>query len=177
MQRRRQIRSALDVVQLAVGDQNGAGKPGTGLLRHHLGERRHQKRATIGLGIRDARHAQLGIAQPRNAGLDRRQRLCRLVGPVGQALACAFVDHRNHDICQKIAVFRLKRRVQDRQNERPYRQCPQPPAGQAAPDRKRQKRGGKARYGPENRHRHQRVEDHRSVHHCPNLSRSAGTWT
>ena len=56
-----------------------------------------------------------------------------LVGAAGDALAGAFVDHKDHDVRQRRALLLLQGRVQQRHHKHGSGQPAQPPARQPAP--------------------------------------------
>ena len=70
--------------------------PRARLLGHGARQRRHQFRAAVLLGVAHAHDPKLGIAKALDPGLDPGKRRGGLVGPVGDPLARAFVDHGDH---------------------------------------------------------------------------------
>ncbi len=175
MERRGHLRRELEIVDLPVGDEDGARHPRPRLFGQGLGERGHHQRALVALAVAHPDHAQLGVAERPNLGFDGGQRRGTLVRPVADALACALVHHRDHDVRKGGAVFLLQGRIGQRQKQHAQRQPAQPPARKPPPERHRHHEAAQRGQGPDPRPGQDRVEDESG--HWPSLSRSAGTWT
>ncbi|CAM5514994.1 hypothetical protein FALB51S_03956 [Frigidibacter albus] len=174
-QRRGHVGGEGKVMRLPVGNQDRAGHPGARFFGQRRGQRCHQQGAGILGAVAQVDAAQFGVGQRRDLGLDPRHGGGGLFRAPGQGLAGAAIHHHQHDVGQRLAVFRLQRRAGKRGQERHRGKPAQPPAGQPAPQRQRHHQPGQHRGCPDQRRGQKRVKYDPLHHYCPSLSSSAGT--
>ena len=156
------------VVQLPVGDDDGARDACLGLGGQRAGHRLAQARAVGIVADRDA--AQLGprpCCQAFGKGVRRR---AGLFGAARQGLACALVLDQQHDVRKAPAHARFQRRPRQRGGGRQPRETPPRPAAQAPPP-------GQPRR--QQRQRHQRRHEgpgQKRIEAQPRHGSSPGTW-
>jgi hypothetical protein len=107
------------------------------------------------------------FGERRDLGLDRGDRLGGLRGAVRDALARAFVDDRDHDVGQRLAILGLERGIGERGEKRGQREAAEPPAREAAPQGDGCEDQRKHRRAPEDRHGEKRIEDDGALHLLP----------
>ena len=176
LQRSRQHRHRPHVMHLPIGDDQGACNPGQRHFGQRPGQRRHCQCPGIVLAIGHMNHAQFGVGQDGDLGLDRLDGLRRLKAAVRQALACTVIHHQHHDIRQRLALLILKRGVAQRHQHQTQSQRPQRPARQPAPHRKGQQNSRRHGQRDQKPIRHQRLKE-QGLAHWPSLSSRAGTCT
>ncbi len=171
-----------NVVDLAVGDHDDAGEALPRHVGHRPVERGEEPGAVVagaGLRLSGGDHANLEVAHPAEAVLERRQRRRSRLPAVADPLARRIVDDDDRDVALRRALFLDQRgvdegRQQDRDSDRAPPQAPRP-----APDAEAQdQRGGGGERG-ERKPRQQRREGERegAAVHWPSRSRIAGTCT
>jgi hypothetical protein len=160
----------------AIGDQDRPGNAGAGFLGQGFGQRGHDQASGILVTVTDAVDAKFGVRHLRDLGLNRGHRRLGLGAAVRQALACAVVDDKDHDVRQVLPFFFLQGRIGQCYQKRSQGERAKPPAGQTAPQGEADKKHRNDARRDKQRPRDQRREDHGCVH-CPSLSRRAGTWT
>ncbi len=168
-----------DVMNLAVGDHDGAGEA----LRRNVGERPVQRlegaravilRADAGLYFDGA---EFGIGQPSDSRL---QCLPGLGGPRCAAstfLAEGPVDHRDGDVGQSFALLVTDGRVGECSKEDGERNGAEQGAARARQGEGRDQGDAKRAQDGQHRPGQNRVEGDAPAVHCPSLSRRAGTCT
>ena len=115
MQRSRHLRQTLDVMQLAIRQQDRPGDTGTGFLGQGVGQRLHQKRTAIAFAVPQPDDAQLRVRQTGNPGFDVGDSFGDLVRAHVHPLAGTLVHDQDHDIGQRVAFLNLQGRIRDRQ--------------------------------------------------------------
>ena len=168
-----------DVVDLAVGDHDGAGDA----RRRHVAQRPRQRaeqrgRRAVGrivAGLRlDRAHLELGIAG--EALLDRRFGLVGLLRAVLDRLALAAVDDERDDALQRIALLLQDHRVEEREEQRGDGEDADHRAAHARGDQRQRQHHGRHRQDGDDGPGEERREVDRPGH-WPSLSSSAGTCT
>src|ERR1700753_4059800 len=114
-----------DIVDPAVGDQEGAGDAVGGNVR----KRRRQRAEKLGavgfaVGLAGLDHAHFKALDLLQAVDQFLLRLCGLFGAIAKALARTLVDHHGSDRGQRLAVFAGKRWIGQRQQNQRQRRDP-----------------------------------------------------
>ncbi|KUP92974.1 hypothetical protein TRIHO_20970 [Tritonibacter horizontis] len=192
MQRGRQVRGAVHIVHLTVGNGDYPRHPGTGFIRQRAGNCRHQGGTRVIGAVIDGDPADLCIGTSGQGLFQFGPGCSHLIRPVRQALTGGFVFGHDHDIAQRAAVFLLNHRSRQGCKQYGCGRGPKAPATQPTPDgngqrqqadrrQRRQHRQGQQRVEQDRlRHRHSapwRASGWQRIRYCPSRSRRAGTCT
>jgi hypothetical protein len=158
VQRRRQVRHTLDVVDLPVGDHHRPGDAGARLLGHQLGQGRGGERAGVVLGRPHAGLAKLCVGQRLHRLADAGGSPIRLVRPARDLLTGGAIHHHQHDVGKGCPILLLVGRVGHGDEQRQRREPAQPPPAEPAPERERHEERREGRERVKRRKRQERIE-------------------